>query len=667
MALPIQTKYDHRKKPTHQFQTFPKQICPKIPPFALFAACVLVIFCFNVLFLSFSIDAPVDSFNSHMSEIWYEAQEMIGVTHKDSYVWVSEVDQVTYKRLHTADADRYGVTSEELENQLSIGMDWAEIQGKEIKFYFKGTLIGGYQVLLQDDVRDITLKLSKNECSHLVTHVSNDPKKKTKESLKLLYGGRWTVFDGEQVDGSSDDYDDDTGSRKPPPPRHEASQHPTATIIVLLAAYRDPLCGNTLYELFSNAKYPDRISASVAQQNDPTDPLCLEAYCKLDPACRREQVTIISVPLENARGVMPARFHQLLGIRKEEFCLQIDAHSVFEDDWDIIALEDWFSIGNEMAVMTTYPNRAKDKHRQHFSPARCSTKFSHAGQLVHGGNSAHNVKPGATPFLVPFFGAGIAFSKCHANLNVPYDPYMSFLFGGEEFNRAVRLFTWGYDMYAPKRNFVYHYYDDDLKDDAVYKPSDTNFKKRDRGFFSDKNHLGEQTTLRWRKVLGLPIKHGIKEALTVDLDLFGLGSRRTLQQYLDFAGVDLLKSEETSRCNRLGRMKWVAYDYPEPFWPSGEGCQRSAYECCNSLYAVRAVAEHFLTKTNEEVSVLVKQSPIADQAVQSKSLPYISPLALSPGPLPCTGPVAERKTFLGESLDGLASDRNQPVYNVIDS
>jgi hypothetical protein len=59
--------------------------------------------------------------------------------------------------------------------------------------------------------------------------------------------------------------------------------------------------------------------------------------------------------------VMPARFQQHLLIDQEQFCLQADAHSAFEDDWDVMAITDWRHIGNEMAVVTAYPNRVADR------------------------------------------------------------------------------------------------------------------------------------------------------------------------------------------------------------------------------------------------------------------------------------------------------------------
>ena len=142
-------------------------------------------------------------------------------------------------------------------------------------------------------------------------------------------------------------------SDKPPSPQLTDAQRATAPIIVMLASYRDPLCPNTLKELFSHAKYPDRVYAGVVQQNDDGDPDCLET-CEIDENCKRDRVQMMRVTLNLARGVMPARYRQELLIKDEhEFCLQIDSHSSFEDDWDMIAIEEWYSTENEMAVMST--------------------------------------------------------------------------------------------------------------------------------------------------------------------------------------------------------------------------------------------------------------------------------------------------------------------------
>ena len=56
------------------------------------------------------------------------------------------------------------------------------------------------------------------------------------------------------------------------------------------------------------------------------------------------------------------------------------------------------------------------------------------------------------------WGAGLSFSKCHAELKGPYDPHLPHIFDGEEFTRGSRFFTNGYDIYTPNRVYILHNY-----------------------------------------------------------------------------------------------------------------------------------------------------------------------------------------------------------------
>ena len=56
------------------------------------------------------------------------------------------------------------------------------------------------------------------------------------------------------------------------------------------------------------------------------------------------------------------------------------------------------------------------------------------------------------------WGAGLSFHRCHAEINVPVDPYLDNVFDGEEGSRGIRFFTHGYDVYSPHRVLVTHDY-----------------------------------------------------------------------------------------------------------------------------------------------------------------------------------------------------------------
>ena len=41
---------------------------------------------------------------------------------------------------------------------------------------------------------------------------------------------------------------------------------------------------------------------------------------------------------------------------------------------------------------------------------------------------------------------------------VPYDAYLPMLFDGEEFSIGARMWTYGYDFYAPNIDCIFHQY-----------------------------------------------------------------------------------------------------------------------------------------------------------------------------------------------------------------
>jgi hypothetical protein len=142
-------------------------------------------------------------------------------------------------------------------------------------------------------------------------------------------------------------------------------------------------CGETLKSIFENAKDPSKVFVGIAEQNEPNDKFCIEMYCQTFgvKAIKREEVrsdvTKIMVQTDgvaescphynqirqvafyhvNAKGPMYARsmIRKILG--DEEFCMQIDAHSAFAPEWDVVLRNEWKSINNEFAILSTVPPR----------------------------------------------------------------------------------------------------------------------------------------------------------------------------------------------------------------------------------------------------------------------------------------------------------------------
>ena len=149
--------------------------------------------------------------------------------------------------------------------------------------------------------------------------------------------------------------------------------------------------------------------------------------------------------------------------------------------------------------------------------------------------------------LVPFFAGGFSFCKSHFWETVPWDPYMLYIFNGEEFGIATRGWTHGYDFYSPPFDIVGHWYDKGPKRRSPHVGSNhESYKLRDR---SEKrvNYLWNVLQLRTPELN--PSKMSNQELQPFvelkEIEKYGLGNKRTLQQYWEFAGINIINKTFT--------------------------------------------------------------------------------------------------------------------------
>ena len=62
------------------------------------------------------------------------------------------------------------------------------------------------------------------------------------------------------------------------------------------------------------------------------------------------------------------------------------------------------------------------------------------------------------PTQIPFVAAGFFFTPARWLVDVPFDPYMPWCFMGEEIMLSMRSWTHGWDIYAPRKNWIAHQY-----------------------------------------------------------------------------------------------------------------------------------------------------------------------------------------------------------------
>ncbi|KAM3573901.1 hypothetical protein VYU27_004170 [Nannochloropsis oceanica] len=381
-------------------------------------------------------------------------------------------------------------------------------------------------------------------------------------------GGSWHDLDENMVPGESQPY----------PPVSDSWQQPETSIHVQISSFRDHRCPKTLYNLFTKAKYPDRVHAGVVQQNSEGDVDCLFKYCqlmtkelgqepkkgnavpgksRLDPFVLEncpyvDQIKIMRVSAEEAKGPTYGRYLGSKLIGDEEFCMQTDAHMDFLFEWDTLLLDMWRLTQNEYGVLSTYVPRFEEMglnaNDRWEVPHICRVFFT-PGDGMPRNEQAKAAMWLTRPKMTSTWAAGFAFNKCHADKRTPYDPHLPSLFDGEEYSRFARLWTRGYDVYTPHRSVVYHDYN--------HGP--------DTSVTSSWSRRGQELQ---RSRSRLNVLLGYKDApvarnSTGAHDLMGkwdLGTRRSLAQLIDFTGVDTINREVIhSSCQRLA---WVPFERP---------------------------------------------------------------------------------------------------------
>lgn len=290
-------------------------------------------------------------------------------------------------------------------------------------------------------------------------------------------------------------------------------------LFVNIAAYRDRDCVNTIEDLFAKARWPDRLFAGVCWQSlSPDDDDC-------DPlGAHADHCRILRFDVAQAEGACWAR-HQVQSLwRGEEYVLQIDSHTRFVEHWDEKLLAMLAACDSPRPILSNYPASFTPPHQidSHIVSRINAASFDSDGMLKLGseGHAPDDVPDVPQPSA--FCGAGFIFGPSAWITEVPYDPYL--YFQGEEITLAVRLYTHGWDIFAPSDVLAYHDYNN--RPDRPKHWTD----RRDWAT------LNERSMRRIRHLLGME-ESSDPEALR-EIGLYGLGTARSLAKYQALTGIN---------------------------------------------------------------------------------------------------------------------------------
>ncbi len=302
------------------------------------------------------------------------------------------------------------------------------------------------------------------------------------------------------------------------------------TIFVSIASYRDILCSDTILHLFNMAKYPNRVYLGICEQNRSDKP---QEKCRVRGS-HESRVRRISLSYKDAKGPTWARYLCSTLYKNEDYFLQIDSHCLFVKDWDekciqmIHALENSPLVENKKVLLSHYPPMIDD-YKENPTNEKVTHMvecfFNEEGLLSFKG--AKWKKPGKLPRRNAFIAGGFIFVRGRWLTEVPFDPYLDFLFIGEEILLSSRSFTNGWDVYTPNQNIVFHAYT----------------RKDEPKFWNDVTYNDSKAKQRVKIITGLD--HDIQKLKDPksrkSLEKYGTGKVRSLKDFYDFIGVDVEK------------------------------------------------------------------------------------------------------------------------------
>jgi hypothetical protein len=304
------------------------------------------------------------------------------------------------------------------------------------------------------------------------------------------------------------------------------------TIFVSIASYRDPVCNSTLQSLFNMASNPKNIYVGICQQNNPDE----DQDCLLNFE-NHPNVRIIRIPHYEAKGPTWARYLCSTLWNGEQYFLQVDSHTSFVNDWDtkcINMIKNLQSKGYEKPLLSHYPraieeynnynideNNNQQNQQHNMVPRICQAFFNERDMISFHGAEIHNTYNDF--YETPFIAAGFVFADSRLLSDVPFDPNLPYLFVGEEINYSIRAWTSGWNVFTPSENIVFH----------EYTRSEKPKIWTDNVSYSDINAFEKV-----KQIIGLKSNHILPSHIKENIDKYGLGISRSLQDYFDFAGID---------------------------------------------------------------------------------------------------------------------------------
>ncbi|KAI8608834.1 GlcNAc-domain-containing protein [Chytriomyces sp. MP71] len=427
-----------------------------------------------------SLDAIADGFREEMAAVMRSINKAFGVTLKTKEsVQVAHYKDGSFYREHSDSSPL--LPGRIVTAILYLTEDWQQGQGGELRIHATA------KASTESDFTDIAplfnrLLIFKSHIPHEVLPTHCDRYAITmwlysedSVTIEKLFSTALVPVESVGCSTTTDEACDTV-----PPISGGKQQKPNRdTMFVSIASYRDQDTHATVASLLLNAKYPERIKIGIYYQDHPTEDTGLHDSTPL-PAS--ENILTKRVSSLDATGPYSARLAIVNDIYSTlptppDFYLQIDSHMRLMEDWDetLLQLHAESCIISPRTVLSFYPPGFTDEHIHSttgvFSPPPApygpvimrftgldedgmprivgALTFPPPPPLTH----AHGPKETDVLLVQRGVAAGLLFAP-HAAVRDALFPARTCelpgLFFGEEALLGARLFTHGWDVFAPR-------------------------------------------------------------------------------------------------------------------------------------------------------------------------------------------------------------------------
>ena len=294
-----------------------------------------------------------------------------------------------------------------------------------------------------------------------------------------------------------------------------------STIFISIASFIDTDLRNTILSCINQAKHPENLSFGVILQynnEEDTNERCI------DDLIEQYNIRVKKYWFEESQGGCWARNKVSSLYINENFVLQLDAHIRMVKNWDIILVKEYLELkqkSNKPLISYLSPsffrneNLGLDYDFRHIDDPyiiNVPTIRSIAADYWPTFGGYDNEAPtNKKPKNVSLLYAGFVFTQGDWLLEVKNDP--EHYYTGEEFALSIRSYTHGYDIFIPSQIMSWH--------------------------LSRLNHIHHFKVLDGNKYHIKAMERLYKLIFGGNLDEYGLGTQRTLEQYEEFAKINI--------------------------------------------------------------------------------------------------------------------------------